>query len=158
MYANEARNLLLWPASVLKGNSRWKVHVLHFSKTNGSYLNQEYSVRGKGSTFKQFIYFLFADFCDLFSYYSRTKTAASVVWQFSVSEEKSSGWDVLFSVFAQLFRRNTSETPSSCVKSVTDMIPTLFQFRICSHWFVAVVSVWNVSSPLFFLSVFRDFH
>ena len=78
---------------------------------------------------------LFADFCDLFSYYSRTKTAASVVWQFSVSEEKSSSWDVLFSVFAQLFGRNTSETPSSCVKSATNMIPTVFQFRICSSGF-----------------------
>ena len=30
-----------------------------------TYLNQEYSVRGKTSTFKYFC--LFADFCDLFS-------------------------------------------------------------------------------------------
>ena len=78
---------------------------------------------------------LFADFCDLFSYYSWTKTATSVVWQFSVGEEKSSGWDILFPVFAQLFGRNTSETPSSCVKSATNIIPTLFQFRICSSGF-----------------------
>ena len=48
---------------VFTGNSRW--NVLHFSKTNGTYLNQEYSVRGKSSTFKYFC--LFADFCDLFS-------------------------------------------------------------------------------------------
>ena len=52
MLMRHAINLLLRPASVLKGNSRWNVHVLHFLKTNGSYLNQEYSVRGKGSTFE----------------------------------------------------------------------------------------------------------
>ena len=61
---------------------------LHFFKTNGSYVNQEYSVRGKSSTFKYTC--LFADFCDLFSHHSRAKIAASVVRQFSVSEEKSS--------------------------------------------------------------------
>lgn len=81
---------------------------------------------------------LFADFCDPFSYYSWTKTAALVVWQFSVSEEKSSSWDVLFPVFAQLFGRNMSETLSSCVKSATNMIPTVFQFRICSSGFSLV--------------------
>ena len=61
---------------------------LHFFKTNGSYVNQEYSVRGESSTFKYTC--LFAVSCDLFSHYSGTKIAASVIGQFSVSEEKSS--------------------------------------------------------------------
>ena len=56
------RTILLWPAFVFTGNSRW--NVLHLSKTNGTYLNQEYFVRGKRSTFKYIC--LFADFCDLF--------------------------------------------------------------------------------------------
>ena len=50
-------------------------------------MKQEYSVQGKSGTFK---YCLFADFCDLFSHHSQTKIAASVVRQFSVSEETSS--------------------------------------------------------------------
>ena len=61
---------------------------LHFFKSNGSYVNQEYFVRGKSITFKYTC--LFADFCDLFSHHSRTKIATSVVRQFSVNEEKSS--------------------------------------------------------------------
>ena len=61
---------------------------LHFFKSNGSYVNQEYFVRGKSITFKYTC--LFAEFRDLFSHHSRTKIAASVVRQFSADEEKSS--------------------------------------------------------------------
>ena len=43
------RTILLLAAFVFTGNLRW--NVLHFSKRNGSYLNQKYSVRGKSSTF-----------------------------------------------------------------------------------------------------------
>ena len=46
--------------------SRW--NVMHFSKTNDSYLYQESSVLGNSSTFKYTC--LFADFCCLFSYHS----------------------------------------------------------------------------------------
>ena len=49
--------------------SRW--NVMHFSKTNDSYLNQEYSVLGNSSTFKYTC--LFPDFCGLFSYHSQTE-------------------------------------------------------------------------------------
>ena len=44
------RTISLWPAFVFRGDSRW--NVLHFSKTNGTYLNQEYSVRVKSTTFR----------------------------------------------------------------------------------------------------------
>ena len=65
---------------------------LHFFKSIDSYVNQEYSVRGKSNYF--WIYWLnieyTADFCDLFSHHSETKIEASVIRQFSVNEEKSS--------------------------------------------------------------------
>ena len=42
------------------------------------------------------------------------------------SEEKSSDCDVVYPVFAHLFGRNTGESPSSCLKSATDMIKGVF--------------------------------
>ena len=79
------RTILFSPAFVLSGNS---CNCTFSNLMVASYVNQEYSVRGKSITFKYTC--LFADFCDLFSHHSRTKIVTSVVRQFSVNEEKSS--------------------------------------------------------------------
>ena len=66
------------------------------------------------------------------------------------SEEKCSGWSVLFAVFAHLFGRNIAETSASCLKSATDVIPILFQLKI----FVAVFILVHAFSTFLLISIY----
>ena len=57
---------------------------------------------------------------------------------------------MLFPVFAHLFGRNIGETPASCLKSSTDVIPILFQLRI----FVAVFSLVHAVSIILLICIY----
>ena len=121
------RTTSLWPAFVFRGDSRW--NVLHFSKTNGTYLNQEYSVRVKSTTFRYIC--LFADFCELFS--------------LPQPDENCGISDMLFPVFAYLFGRNTGQHGSTRVKlrrPEKNQRPTWL--RICSSGFSLVHAFFTV--------------
>ena len=114
--------------------------LLYSQAIHVSYLNKEYSVQGKSSSFKytQLAFFV------IFVIFSVTTAGQKLRHNFQLVR-KNTAVEMCFSWYHNIFGINTGKTLASSVKSATDMILTLFQLRI-----VAVVSVWCLPSQLFF--------
>ena len=122
--------------------------LLYSQAIHVSYLNKEYSVQGKSSSFKytQLAFFV------IFVIFSVTTAGQKLRHNFQLVR-KNTAVETCFSWYQDMFRRNTGKTLACSVKSPTNMIPTLFQLRI-----VAMVSVWCSPSQLFFPLALGDFH